>query len=376
VQLGRFLLACAVSAVVVLSAPFNRDIRDFIRTNFPNKFVVVVASVVGVTIALAIVAALVRIRDRRVLRYGAIASALALGVSYSLWNAVGIAETDAVERFHFVEFGLITLLFYRAWRRVGDASLFVLPVLASVVVGTVEEWVQWFIPGRVGDVRDVFLNGVAIVCGLLFSLGLDPPAKLSLRLERGSLRRIGGVSSFVVLVFAAFVYTVHVGVENHDPEAGTFRSRYDSATLAALSKDRAEQWKGVPLLARPKSLSREDQYQSEGHLHVTERNRRWDAGDLRGAWYENLILEKFYAPVLDTPSYLSKTGHRWPGEQRTDAAHRSEAARTADRTPYQSLADVAEGRHFIRTWPPIVFWGVVAIVLVLTLGATFSLDRS
>ena len=51
---------------------------------------------------------------------------------------------------------------------------------------------------------------------------------------------------------------------------------------------------------------------SEGLLHVQERNRRWEAGDIRAAWSENLILEKYYAPVLDTPSYISRTGHRWP----------------------------------------------------------------
>ncbi len=260
------------------------------------------------------------------MRYSAIGAALILGVVYSLANAQGIAEVDTVERFHFVEYGLITLLFYRAWRPVGDASLFVLPVLAGLLVGTAEEWLQWFIPGRIGDMRDVFLNGASIVCGLLFSLGLDPPDKLSLAFDRGSLRRIGIVACSVALVFAAFVFTVHVGVENHDAGAGTFRSRYDMTTLVRLSQDRAVRWKEDPPVARPASLSREDQYQNEGHLHVRERNRLWDAGDIRGAWQENLILEKFFAPVLDAPSFLSKSGHRWPDAQRSDAEQRVSAA--------------------------------------------------
>jgi uncharacterized membrane protein YkvI len=157
----RFLLAVLVSAAVILSAPFIRDIRDWIRTNFPGQFVTFVAAAVGLAIAAAVIVALVRIRDRRMARYGAIAAALVLGAAYSLWNAQGIAEVDAVERFHFVEYGLITFLFYRAWRPLGDASLFVLPVLVGLIVGTLEEWLQWFIPGRIGDMRDVFLNGAA-----------------------------------------------------------------------------------------------------------------------------------------------------------------------------------------------------------------------
>ena len=61
---------------------------------------------------------------------------------------------------------------------------------------------------------------------------------------------------------------------------------------------------------------------SEGLLHVQERNRQWDAGNPTAAWFENRILEKYFAPVLDTPSYVSRTGHRWPAAQRADARAR------------------------------------------------------
>jgi hypothetical protein len=375
VVLSRFFLAAAVAAAVILSAPFIGELRRWIRATFPGHFVLVVASAVALSIGLAIAVALFRIRNRRGMRYTAIAASLVLGVAYAMWTAQGRPEVDVVERVHFVEYGLITFLFYRAWRPVGDASVLVLPFLAGLCVGTLEEWLQWFIPGRVGDMRDVFLNAAAIVCGLLFSLGVDPPDRLSPRLNRGSLRRIGVSSSFVALVFAAFVYTVHVGVENHDAEVGSFRSLYDNATLLRLAQERAALWKAQPPIGRPQGFSREDQYQSEGHLHVHERNNRWDAGDLRGAWYENLILEKYYTPVLDSPSFLSKTGHRWPDEQRTDAMHRSEAARAANQAPYESLADVAEGRHFIRPWRPATFWIVALIVVFAMLGVTYSIDR-
>ena len=171
----RLILAVVVSIGVILSSPFIRDIRDWIRATFPGRYATVVATAVALTIGAALVVAVVRIRDRRMLRYGAIVAALGLGTVYSLWNAQGIPEVDAVERVHFVEYGLITLLFYRVWRPRGDASMFVLPLLAGIAVGTLEEWLQWFIPGRVGDMRDVFLNVTAIVCGLLFSVGVDPP---------------------------------------------------------------------------------------------------------------------------------------------------------------------------------------------------------
>ena len=361
---GRFLIAVLVSLAVILSAPFIRDIRDWIRFNFPGQFVTFVAAGIAFAIGAAIAAALYKIRDRRAPRYGAIVAALVLGVSYAMWNAQGNPEVDTVERFHFVEYGLITFLFYRTWRPVGDMSIVVLPVLAGLVVGTLEEWLQWFIPGRIGDMRDVFLNCAAIVCGLLFSLGIDPPERLSLRLAPGSRRRIAVAAAIATLVFATFVDTVHLGVNVGEGGVLTFRSRYDADELRRIAEQRAIAWKANPPLARPASRSREDQYQSEGHQHVQERNRQWTAGNISAAWYENQILEAFYAPVLDTPSYLSKTGHRWPAEQRADAQHRHEAAGASTSRSYESLADATEGHHFIRTWSPVVFWALVGLFVV------------
>jgi VanZ family protein len=369
----RFLLAVVVSAAVILSTPFIRDIRDWIRATFPGQYATIVAAAVALAIAAALIVALVRIRERRAARYGAIAAALVLGTAYALWNAQGIPEVDAVERVHFVEYGLITLLFYRAWKPRDDASMFLLPIGAGIAVGTLEEWLQWFIPGRVGDMRDVFLNGVAILCGLLFSYGVDPPRTGVWHLRSGSLRRIGLTAGLVALLFAVFVYSVHLGVEIADPEGGRFRTRYGAAALQRLDQDRMVAWKTAPPVERPRSRSREDQFMSEGHLHVQERNRRWEAADITSAWFENVILEKYYASVLDTPSYLSKSGHRWPDAQRADAQARRGSALPPGE--YISRADATEGRHFIRTWRPLHFWLVASLVICGLISVCYAADR-
>ena len=361
--IGRLLLAIVVSAGVVMSAPFIRDIRDFIKTNFPGQYVKFIAVAIALVIGGSVVIALIRIRDRRAARYGAIAAALLIGTAYSLWNAQGIVEVDTVERFHFVEYGLIALLFYRAFRPAQDLSILLLPIVAGQIVGTFEEWLQWFIPGRVGDMRDVFLNGAAILCGLLFSLGVDPPDRFSIALSPASRRRTGFVAAAATIVFATFVHTVHLGTEINDPEAGRFRSLYDGEKLLALSRDREAAWKSAPPIARPASLSREDQYLNEGFLHAQERNKRWSAGDFTSAWFENRILEKYYAPFLDAPSYISKTGLRWPDPQRVDAEQRYRSAGSPAPPTFESRADAAEGKHFIRIWPKAIFWAVVLILV-------------
>jgi hypothetical protein len=139
-----------------------------------------------------------------------------------------------------------------------------------------------------------------------------------------------------VVLFALFFLTVHVGHEVQDAEIGAFRSRYTAAELAALARARAERWRDQPPLAQ-RRLSREDQYLSEGLWHVQRRNQAWSAGDVATAWRENRILEKFYAPILDARTYGSASGHRWPAEQRAEAASRPGVDRgpsVSDAYPY------------------------------------------
>jgi hypothetical protein len=240
----------------------------------------------------------------------------------------------------------------------------VLPVLAGLLVGTFEEWFQWFIPARVGDVRDILLNGIAIGCGLLFSVAMDPPSRLTGALPRSSLRRIGAFAAVVVVAFAAFFQTVHVGYAIGG-DGWSFRSCYTAAALDRLSADRAARWQQT-FIPRPPRLSAEDQYMTEGLWHVQHRNKAWEAGAITTAWHENRILERYFAPVLDSSSYVSRTGHRWGAEHRAEAERRFAAA--PQTSGYESDAHPAQ----IRLWPKRAYWTVVgaaALILALPLWA-------
>ena len=83
-QRTRLAIAVVVSTMVILSAPFIRDIRDFIKTTFPGHYVTVVVAAVAIAVAAAVVAAVVRIRERRGARFGALAAAFLLAGSYAL----------------------------------------------------------------------------------------------------------------------------------------------------------------------------------------------------------------------------------------------------------------------------------------------------
>jgi hypothetical protein len=302
-------------------------------------------------------------------------AALALAVAYSRWRATGRADVDVVEIVHFVEYGLITWLFYRAWRPLDDGSVYILPVLAGLLVGTLDEWLQWFIPVRVGEMNDVLLNLAAIGCGLLFSIGLDPPDRIAADpLRPGSLAGIGRLAVTVVVVFAAFFHVVHLGYVVEDREIGAFTSRYSKETLTALDATKREEWRVTPLPLTVRRVSREDQYMTEGVVHVQERNEQLAAGHVLAA-----CLEKYFGSVLDAPSYVSRTGHRWAAEQRAEIATRayadpliSQIATGARPSPYTSAAYP----YPLYTWRKGPFWIVVIAMAGLVLLVSRRLDAS
>jgi len=365
---SRFVLAIAVATALVLSAPFIGFVRSWIRATFPGQFVRIIGGAIAVLAFAAIVSAVRRIRTHRVLRYSAIAAALGFAIWYSVAEATGNPDVDVVQRFHFIEYGVITFLFYRCWRTLGDPAIVVLPLLAGLIVGTADEWLQWFIPNRVGEIADVLLNSIAIGCGLLFSLGADPPAAFERRLLPGSLARIGRLAAATIVVVAVFLQVVHLGYDVRDEEAGTFKSRWSKDGLEQLEAARREEWRTQPPPLVLQRVSREDQYMTEGVTHVQKRNELLAANDPKGAWMENLILEKYFVPVLDTPSYVSRTGHRWSAEQRQSVqslAAGNDPAFVSHANPYP-----------IYTWSRAVFWIVSIVIAMIVWVGTAKRDRT
>ena len=351
-----------MSVVLVLSAPFVGQVRSAIRSSFPGQFVTIVGGIIAIGLAIALLTAFIRIRQYRLRRYMLVALAVAIAIAYSAWTAGPNPESNVVERFHFLQYGLITFLFYRAWRPLGDLSILIMPALAGLIVGTAEEWLQWFIPNRVGEMKDVFLNLVAICTGLLFSVGLEPPRRLLPTITAPSRPRVARLLAAAVLVFAIFFHVVHLGHVIVDEEAGRFASRYSREDLVALQRARAAAWKLASPPTRVVRLSREDQYLTEGIQHVRQRNKKWSEGAIGAAWLENRILEKYYEPVLDTPTHEGASGHRWPAEQHADATRRAAggaaATYTSDAYPYPVFA-------WHRGW----FWAAVAAACLALLVA-------
>lgn len=357
----RLALAVTASAGLVAAAPFVGVARSWLQARLSAQFTVGVYTLIAVVVLAAAVLGLRRAGHRRGSRAARVAAAAVAAGAYVSATGSADAAIRAVEAFHFVEYGLITFLFYRVWRDVNDAAALALPAVAAFLAGIAEEAYQWFLPARVGELRDVWLNGVAIACALLFSTGVSPPGRVR-GLAPRSAQRLCRMLAAAAVAVATFVHLVHLGTRVQAGPA-SFDSRYTATALAAIATDREARWRNAPPLTRPDRLSREDQYMTEGLQHVQARNTAWTAGDAVTAWHENRILEQHFAPVLDTPSYVAAAGHRWP------PGHRAEVEARAG--PDATAAFVSRAFPYpIYLWTPGLVWtsAIACAALLLAIG--------
>ena len=344
------VVAGAASVALVLAAPGLGSARSALRAAFPGAFSRLIEGGLALAALAAFGLAVARIRTHRLQRYGLLAAALVIAWAYSTLTGSPDPAIRAVERVHFVSFGLIAWLFLRVWRDRQDASAIVAPALAAFVVGVGDEAFQWFLPARVGELADVVLNAAAIACGLLVGSAITPPADPLGRWIGESVRLVARLVAVTIVALAAFTHAVHLGHRIAVPGVGAFDSRYTASRLAQLDTGRGERWRHEgPPLVRPPRFSREDQYMTEGLQHVQARNEAWARGDAFTAWRENAILERHFAAVLDTPSYVSRTGHRWP------AAHRADAAARVDGRSADAFVSAAFPYPIYR-WPAWALW--------------------
>jgi hypothetical protein len=315
----RFLLPIGVSVLFVASSPYMGLIRDGLKSALGDSFTPVVSLLAGLTAIAAVWWGARRLRRQRWRGVSLMLLAVSLAVGYGAVMRTGVADVDAVERVHFIEYGVVALLFYRAQAGAPLRVAVPMTLLIGTLVGIGEEWLQWLVPTRVGDVRDVLLNLYALGCGLLFAVGLAPP--LSARVGVRSLmpwRRLAVVASVAVVAFAGFFDCAHLGQDLDAPGIGRFRSFFTAEQLSALSEDRVERWRLDPPSSLGGPFSLQDHYLVEAGAHVQRRNESYAEGDFRDAWRENALLETYYTPMLDQNSIGTGDPHRWPLAQRDE----------------------------------------------------------
>ncbi len=385
-----YFLLCALA--IFLTIPFARAIRSFVTEHWGRLTFayVVVACVLGV------VAWLLRgLRLRGEYSTARAVWVVAVAAVYLGWTAL-LAMVSPEEAIHFLEYGLLSLLAYRALsHEVRDPSIYAAAVLLCSVVGTVDETIQWLTPGRVWALEDIGLNvASAGLTQLALWRGIRP-ALIGGRVTAGSWQRLCQLGMLeLVLVGLSLANTPtriawyasrvpilgyllrqegvmsEYGYRYRDPEIGVYYSRFTLKELRELDAQRGPASAAILDAYRdryPEFLERYspavDPFVHEARVHLFRRDRFVEKlGQTGGdeamerdfssvAHSENRILEKHFPMTLAASAYVL------PADQ---------VARLADRRDRERLYVSPVSKHLI-TWPGEqgVRLGILGVIVAL-----------
>ncbi|PWB74837.1 MAG: hypothetical protein C3F15_07295 [Holophagae bacterium] len=169
---GRAAIAAAAwAALLYASIPLVRPVQQRLFSAIGSAWIIVMV-LVAVAAAVAIAVFLVRRSQRPTSPFdivwlaaiGTIAAAIA-------WHLRERPE----ESVHLLQFGVLAVLLFRALRPAEpDVAILLSVVLLGTLVGTVDEIIQWIVPGRFWDLRDVAVNAGACALTSAALWRIDP----------------------------------------------------------------------------------------------------------------------------------------------------------------------------------------------------------
>jgi hypothetical protein len=340
-ELVSWLAVALGSGLVFATVPLARWVEAFVVSHFGRDLFLAGVLVAVLAAGAAAAAALRRAR--------------ALGRRRALWLA-GVVATyaaasvalrdNAEEAVHFVEYGVLGVLAFRALgHRLRDASIYVAAALVGGMIGLVDEALQWLVPRRVWDLRDLVLNlGGASGVQVALAFGLRPDW-VEPRFRAAGVRRLCGIAALALALLGLSLLNtpariawlganvpglsflldagdvmLEYGHLYDEPGVGRFRSRFARDELAALDAARAPEagaalagsddadYEGFLVRHSPVTdpflhearvhLFRRDRYLETGDRHAREGDNAWARRDWTVAFREDRILALHFGRTL------------------------------------------------------------------------------
>ena len=332
----------------------------------------------------------------RLLVLAAVASVFA-GLVWSL-------RDNPEEALHSVQYAVLGALLLRALgRHLGGLAGYAAAAMAGIGLGIIDELIQWLVPGRTFDYRDLGINGLSAVLSLA-AMGAVPgqrSVRRRVRLRDWRPVLLLAAADLLLLLFclsntpelqgryarllpaaaALDEVTAEYGHRHVDAVAGVFRSRLDRAELARQDRER-----GAEVAAILDRYAGEEQYRAflarypahqdplmvEARVHLFRRDRYAFLADqgrddpalrqqyARIAMGENRLMETVF------PAVLGHSGYVWP-----EAMGATLAAWAGPAAPYESPVS----GELITVAPPFVLQTLVLLLLVPVLWGVLRVGR-
>ena len=196
----RWIAALVWIALIYTTIPFVRVLQTWFTARWDRALIGH-----GVVAVLVITAVTVLVALRRIASRPPLTTALWLTVIAAVyaWWAASLRRSPE-EAVHLLEYGVLGVLLYRALRpRITDATVYVAAALIGLLVGSVDEVIQWIAPRRFFDFRDIFLNSGSCNLALLAVWRIEGPS--SQAVTGRSILRVVRWSIAVIVLFAVIL---------------------------------------------------------------------------------------------------------------------------------------------------------------------------
>ena len=251
------------------------------------------------------------------------------------------------EAIHFLEYALLGFFLFRALsHHVRDKTIYLTATLFALLIGTFDEILQWIIPQRMWDFRDVGLNALS---GGLFQLGIwnvVQPKIISDKFSARSLKIFSSIFVVCLVILGICVsntpnrvvsYTKHIpwlsflqkeqpmsefGYKLKDPEIGVFYSRLSPQRLRKTDKQDGREYAQILNESVDKNYQHfikeyspsTHPFMHELRVHIFRRDEYFkkakntsDPGKKKEfffiAYKENLILKKYFTQSIEKSVY-------------------------------------------------------------------------
>lgn len=165
-ELKSWLWVFFFSLFIFSTVPLARGVQRFVYSTIGKEFFTyAVFLIVLVALTILLYLFVFKLRIRRVSQY------IYLLICASIYGYFIIRlKEHPEEAIHFVEYGILYYLFFVALsKKIRDRTIYITSAFFVLFVGTLDEFLQWMMPERFWDFRDVGFNALA---GVIFMFGL------------------------------------------------------------------------------------------------------------------------------------------------------------------------------------------------------------
>ncbi len=353
---------------IFTTIPVARNLQKFVYNTVGREFFTyVVLFVVCIGLAILLYLFIFKLKVKKISQY----IWLFICAGLYIYHTIQL-RAHPEEAIHFLEYGLLSYLLFKALSyRIQDWTVYLTAVFFVLFIGTTDEFLQWIMPQRFWDFRDVGLNMLA---GGIFLLaiwkGINPTV-ISKPVKKISVGMLAGIITANLIFMGLclsntpnFVnrYTTAIstlswlqneevmsdyGYIHKDPEIGTFYSRLTLEQLKKIDLTNGESYgRNLPQDISSEMIHKElieiynpytNPFLYEFLIHLFRRNTSLDKLEdinvpfekIRRSnitFRENLLVEKYFSNTLKHSMYawsdeeveeLKETASLWKGDYKS-----------------------------------------------------------